>query len=128
MKIKAAGYWTATIILALAIFSGGAAQAAHQPETIHGIELLGYPLYFITILGIWKILGAVVILIPRFPRFKEWAYAGIFFEMTGASLSHAISGSAWWHVLVTFIFAALVIISWALRPQSRIIGTIFFAK
>jgi hypothetical protein len=55
---------------------------------------LGYPLYFVTILGFWKVLGAMALLAPRFPRLKEWAYAGTFFEMTGAAASHAMSGNA----------------------------------
>ena len=83
---------------------------------------LGYPVYFITILGFWKVLGAIALLAPRFPRLKEWAYAGIFFEMTGAAASHAVRGDAAWHVVVTLGFAVLAVVSWALRPPSRTLG------
>ena len=119
IKMKAIGYWTTTAILAFALLSGGAAQLAHKPETLEGMMHLGYPLYFVTILGFWKVLGAIALLAPRFPRLKEWAYAGIFFEMTGAAASHAACGDAAWHVIVTLIFAVLTVASWALRPQSR---------
>jgi uncharacterized membrane protein YphA (DoxX/SURF4 family) len=81
--------------------------------------VLGYPLYFIMILGVWKVLGTIALLVPGFPRLKEWAYAGIFFNMTGAAISHAVSGSAAWHILYTGFLAVLTLASWALRPQSR---------
>ncbi len=87
--------------------------------------LLGYPLYFFHILGFWKVLGAIAILVPRFPRLKEWAYAGIFFDLTGAAASCvAVGGSGPYafHVLAPLVLAALAIASWALRPASRIIG------
>ena len=64
-------------------------------------------------------------LAPRLPRLKEWAYAGIFFNMTGAAVSHAVSGDATWHVIVTASLALLAIASWALRPQSRTLGVLF---
>ena len=125
MNAKSAAYWTTTTILALALFSGGAAQLARQPDTMKGMTQLGYPVYFITLLGFWKILGAVALVAPRFPRLKEWAYAGIFFEMTGAAVSHAASGDPSWHVAVTLGFALLTLTSWALRPQSRTLGVLF---
>lgn len=85
---------------------------------------LGYPLYFMTIIGLWKVLGSVALLAPGFPRVKEWAYAGIFFNMTGAAVSHVAVGDAAWHVAVTLAFAALAIASWALRPASRMVGSL----
>lgn len=86
---------------------------------VEGMLLLGYPLYFMTILAVWKVLGSIALLVPRFPRLKEWAYAGIFFNMTGAALSHAVCGDASWHVMYTSFLALLTLASWALRPQSR---------
>jgi hypothetical protein len=80
---------------------------------------LGYPSYFVTIIGCWKVLGTVALLVPHFPRLKEWAYAGIFFNMTGAAVSHAVCGDAAWHVAVTLGFAVIAVISWALRPSNR---------
>ena len=123
--MKAIAYWSATVILALGVLSGGAGQLAQQPETVAGIMKLGYPLYFVTILGVWKVLGGIALLVPRFPRVKEWAYAGIFFEMTGAAASHAACadyGAGAFHVIVPLLFAGLAVASWALRPQSRTLG------
>ncbi len=125
---KALAYWTTTLILALALFSGGAAQLIHQPDTMRGMTQLGYPVYFITLLGFWKVLGAIALLAPRFPRLKEWAYAGVFFEMTGAAVSHAAAGDPAWHVAVTLGFALLTLASWALRPEGRILGSLAPAR
>jgi uncharacterized membrane protein YphA (DoxX/SURF4 family) len=119
MKNKAIVYWATTIILALAMFSGGVAELVRQRDTVAGMVHLGYPLYFITIIGCWKVLGTIALLVPRFPRVKEWAYAGIFFNMTGAAISHAACGDAAWHVIVTLAFAVLAVASWALRPSTR---------
>ncbi len=124
MKTKSILYWTTTVLLSLGVLSGGLMQALHQKETVEGVMLLGYPLYFVALLGIWKVLGGIAILVPRFPRLKEWAYAGIFFEMTGASISHAVCGDYGayaFHFIVPLIYAALTIASWALRPASRMI-------
>jgi uncharacterized membrane protein YphA (DoxX/SURF4 family) len=125
---KKISYWASTAILAFFIGSGGAAEAIHYQGNVQGVvQQLGYPLYFLTIIGIWKVLGAIVILIPRTPRLKEWAYAGIFFNVTGAALSHAAVGDYGplaFHVVVNLILSALVLFSWASRPPERIIGTI----
>jgi DoxX-like family len=107
------------------IGSGGAAELAHVSSNIEGLVHLGYPVYFIMIIGTWKVLGATALLLPRFPRLKEWAYAGIFFNMTGAAVSNAVMGNAAWHVVVDLIFVSLVVASWALRPQSRTLGVLF---
>jgi uncharacterized membrane protein YphA (DoxX/SURF4 family) len=110
------------------IGSGGVAEIMHLRPNVEGIVLLGYPVYFITIIGIWKVLGAITLLAPRLPRLKEWAYAGIFFNVTGAAASHAAVGDYGiyaFHILVNLFFATLVIASWALRPQSRALGYLF---
>jgi hypothetical protein len=88
-------------------------------------------MYFFGILGIWKALGAIAILAPRFPRLKEWAYAGIFFDLTGAVASVAAVGSYGaygFHILAPLILAVITVASWALRPDSRVIGVLFPAK
>jgi hypothetical protein len=100
-KAREVGYWATTGIIVFAMFSGGIAELAHRPETINGMKELGYPVYFIMIIGFWKILGSLVLVAPRFATAKEWAYAGIFFNMTGAAVSHVVSHSAAWHVVVT---------------------------
>jgi uncharacterized membrane protein YphA (DoxX/SURF4 family) len=126
VKARNTIYWTVTVVLAFCILSGGAAEAVHYQANVEGVVVrLGYPLYFLTIIGIWKVLGAVVILVPRFPRLKEWAYAGIFFNVTGAAASHAAVGDYGpfaFHVVVNLVFGALVIVSWASRSPSRVIG------
>src|SRR5262245_23502175 len=116
---KSIAYWMTTGMVVLAMFSGGIAELAHRPETINGMKQLGYPEYFVMILGFWKLLGSVALVIPGFPRVKEWAYAGIFFNMTGAAVSHLVCHDAAWHVGVTLGLAALTVASWALRPASR---------
>jgi uncharacterized membrane protein YphA (DoxX/SURF4 family) len=127
VKSKAIGYWVTTGIIALLIGSGGIMQVMRLPDAVAGIARLGYPLYFIVLLGVWKVLGTLAILAPRLPRLKEWAYAGIFFDLTGASVSHAASGSSAGNVVGPAILAVVVIASWALRPESRTVGALFRA-
>jgi uncharacterized membrane protein YphA (DoxX/SURF4 family) len=112
-------YWTATIMLALCVISGGAFQLIGARESVEGIVHLGYPAFFVTILGFWKLMGGITILIPGFPRVKEWAYAGIVFNMSGAAVSNAVGGMAAWHVVVNIVFLAFALLSWALRPSVR---------
>jgi hypothetical protein len=123
MKTKSIAYWTATGLIAFFIGGGGATQIWQYQVNPHGVvALLGYPMYFFAILGFWKVLGAVAILVPRFPRLKEWAYAGIFFDLTGAAVSCAAVGGYGayaFHVIVPLVLAGLTMLSWALRPQSR---------
>ena len=131
MKAKSVAYWTMTILVALPIGSGGVAQVAHVKENVDGfVHVLGYPLYFMTILGVWKVLGAIAILVPRFPRLKEWAYAGIFFDLTGAAATWAAVGGSGeaLHIIAPLIIAGFTVASWALRPESRVVGVLFPAK
>ena len=125
-------YWTTTILIAFFIEGGGLAQVAHVKGTVDGfVHILGYPAYFVTILGVWKVLGPIAILVPRFPRLKEWAYAGIFFDLTGAVASVAavgVYGAYAFHILAPLIITGLTVASWALRPESRTIGILFPAK
>ena len=89
-RAKSIAYWTTTGLVAFFIGGGGVAQMAQFHANPHGVvPVLGYPMYFFAILGFWKVLGAIAILVPRFPRLKEWAYAGIFFDLTGAVASIA---------------------------------------
>jgi uncharacterized membrane protein YphA (DoxX/SURF4 family) len=118
MKIRTIGYWAVTGVSALAFAAGGAMDLAHSPDVIAGMSHLGYPAYFATILGTWKLLGAIALLVPRFPRVKEWAYAGMFFDLTGAALSHAAVGDAAPKILTPLFLLAVVAASWALRPEN----------
>ncbi|MGA2539170.1 MAG: DoxX family protein [Terracidiphilus sp.] len=123
MNAKSIAYWTLTGLVAFFIGGGGAAQIWQYQANPHGVvPLLGYPLYFFLILGIWKVLGAITILVPRFPRLKEWAYAGIFFDLTGAAASCAAVGGYGayaFHVIAPLILTGFTMASWALRPPSR---------
>ena len=83
------------------------------------LEHLGYPGYFSVILGVWKVLGSVAVLAPRFPRLKEWAYAGMFFNMTGAAASHLALGDPAVTLVASIIFTGLLTASRALRPLAR---------
>jgi|SRR5713101_3742370 len=94
------------------------AQFLRQKETVEAITRLGYPAYFIVILGFWKVLGGIALLAPRFPRLKEWAYAGAFFNLTGAAASHLVCGSASWRVVMTTVLTALAVISWRCGRQA----------
>ena len=122
MKTKSIAYWTTTILVALPIGSGGVSQVMQYRANPHGVVLeLGYPLYFFAILGVWKVLGAIAILAPRFPRLKEWAYAGIFFDLTGAAVSCAAVGgygAYGFHVIAPLILTGFTVASWALRPKA----------
>ena len=128
-KAKNIAYWATTILVAFCIGSGGVMQVARVQGTVDGfVHILGYPLYFVTILGVWKVLGPIAILVPRFPRLKEWAYAGIFFDLTGAAASSAavgVYGAYAFHILAPLFLAVLAVASWALRPESRKIGILF---
>src|ERR1039457_7295255 len=131
MKTTTIPYWTTTILLAF-FMSGGIAQLIQYRANPHGVvPELGYPMYFFAILGVWKVLGAIAILVPRFPRLKEWAYAGIFFALTGAAASCAAVGGYGayaFHLIATLIITGFCVASWALRPESRTIGVLFPVK
>jgi len=119
MKSNPAVYWLVTGIVAVAFVVPGIGNLAHTPQIAGDMARLGYPSYFLDILGTWKILGAIAILAPGFGRLKEWAYAGMIFDLTGAAVSRAVSGDGVSGILPPLAIAALVIASWALRPRSR---------
>lgn len=113
-------YWVTTALVVFELVLGGIWDILRVPSTRDLIERLGYPLYFLVILGIWKLLGAIALVIPRFPRLKEWAFAGVIFDLTGAVASLVAAGfvdarSLTYPITMTGITVA----SWALRPPSR---------
>ena len=119
-------YWISTIWLALGMLSTGTlqlfranAEGSLAPPGVYGITRLGYPVYFLTILGIWKLLGVVALLIPKFPLLKEWAYAGFFFAMSGAVFSHIASGDSMTQNVPALLLLILTVISWYFRPADR---------
>lgn len=116
MKI---GYWISTGLLAAAFALGGLTDLAHTAQMKEGFAHLGYPVTLLTLLGLWKVLGATALLVPRFPRLKEWAYAGITFDLTGAAWSHAAAGDDLGKIVTPLVLLAIAAVSWATRPQSR---------
>lgn len=112
-------YWISTGLLAAGMFAGGIAQLFRAKANVDGFHHLGYPVYLTTILGTWKILGVITLLLPGFRLLKEWAYAGFFFLMTGAVISHLVSGDNIGGVIAQLTFVGLIVLSWAFRPASR---------
>ncbi|GHO68023.1 hypothetical protein KSC_069150 [Ktedonobacter sp. SOSP1-52] len=128
-------YWATTAIITLELLAGGLSDLVHGGTMLVAgepvadvITRLGYPLYLLTIIGVWKLLAVITLLVPRFPRLKEWAYAGEIIVMTGAAASNAFSGEDTSMVIMPLIFVVLALISWALRPQSRALGVFFPAR
>jgi hypothetical protein len=117
--MKRVAYWICTGLVVFLIGSGGLAYAMQVPDVVQGVVALGFPVYFVVLLGVWKVLGSIAILVPGFPLIKEWAYAGIIFDLTGAASASIATGGEWWHVGAPLSIAVLVAASWALRPASR---------
>ncbi|HEX9063906.1 MAG TPA: DoxX family protein [Streptosporangiaceae bacterium] len=116
---RPAAYWLATAAVTFELALGGAWDIARLPYVRDLVTHLGYPTYFLVVLGIWKVLGAVVLLVPGRPVLKEWAYAGTTFVYTGAIASHLTTGYDRAEVPLLAVLAALTLASWALRPASR---------
>jgi uncharacterized membrane protein YphA (DoxX/SURF4 family) len=135
MNTRTIGYWTTTTILAVEALVGGVVGLTNGREmVVAGAPIddvmahLGYPVYFARILGVWEARAGIALLAPRLPRVKEWAYAGIFFNMTGAAVSRAVRGDDVSHIAAPLVFAGLTVASWALRPPSRTLGVLALAK
>ena len=112
-------YWIATIWLALGMVSTAIVQLIPLEEELAAITGLGYPAYLLPILGVWKILGTVAVLLPGFVLLKEWAYAGFFFLMSGALASHLASGDPASTLFGPALLLILTITSWYFRPSGR---------
>ena len=115
-------YWIATVWLALGMISTGAVQLLKAKDGQGGADMithLGYPVYILTLLGIWKILGTITVLIPKFPLLKEWAYAGFFFMMTGALFTHVAAGNSMSEMIPSLLLLTLTLASWYFRPLDR---------
>jgi len=123
-KKKLMWYWIITVILSFCLFSGGMAQAVQVKGVIDGFKPLGYPTYFISLIGIWKMLGIIAILVPGFKLLKEWAYAGLFFVMSGAVISHIASDHVTIQIIAPVLLTIFIILSWYLRPANRKITSI----
>jgi hypothetical protein len=113
------GYWMATVVAALLFAVPGGGLLHFTEDMAH----LGYPSYFLVILGAWKILGALAILAPGLPRLKEWAYAGMIFDTTGAAISRAVVGDNAAKIVAPLVVASIVILSWSLRSAGHVLKT-----
>jgi uncharacterized membrane protein YphA (DoxX/SURF4 family) len=119
-RLHIIAYWVTTVLVVFELALGGVWDILRVPQVRGLIERLGYPQYFLVILGIWKLLGAVALVIPRFPRLKEWAYAGVFFDLTGAVVSLSASGLIGASRLAyPIVMVGVAVASWALRPPCR---------
>lgn len=112
-------YWTATIFLSIGMLAGGTQQMLQIGGYNEIVTSLGYPLYLLSIIGVWKILGVIAILIPKFPLLKEWAYAGFFFVMSGAFISHLTVGQPFTEAIPSLTLLVVIVISWYFRPTDR---------
>lgn len=130
-KLKKIIYWIATVWLSLGFVSTGAVQLFKGKSGTGGVDSmihLGYPIYFLTLLGIWKILGVIAVLIPRFPLLKEWAYAGFFFVVSGALFSHIVCKDSLSAIFPAVLLLLLLVLSWYFRPADRKIISLNFKK
>ena len=111
-------YWVVTVMIAFPILSGGIVELTdhYTGTTVQGMLQFGYPVYFTRFLGFWKVAAGIALLVPRFPLIKEWAYAGIIFDLTGAIATHIFCHSAAFHFISLGILIVLTLISWRLRP------------
>ena len=112
-------YWIATGWLSLGMLSTGIVQLLKTDEEVDLMTRLGYPVYFLTIIGVWKILGVIAVLAPKFPLVKEWAYAGFFMAMSGAIISHLIIGNETKEMFGPTLLLILTVVSWYFRPADR---------
>jgi hypothetical protein len=112
-------YWISTIWLSLGMVSTGIVQLIKMDEEVEKMTQLGYPSHFMTILGTWKILGVIAILVPKFPLVKEWAYAGFFFNVTGAIFAHIVGGSDVKELFGPTLLLVLTVVSWYYRPADK---------
>jgi DoxX-like family len=117
-RSRTVAYWATTTIVAGEFLVGGVMDVMRVPPFFGVMLHLGYPPYF-SIIGTWKVLGAAAVLVPRSARLKEWAYAGMVFDLTGAAASHLAVGNGAGAVVAPLVFTGLVMVSWALRPPAR---------
>lgn len=119
LRSRTIAYWVSTVVLGAEGIVGGMLALVRLPAYTATIQHLGYPAYLMTILGVWYMLAGLTVLLPRLPRLKEWAYAGLVFNYTGAAASHLVVGDGAGSVVAPIVFTGLTIVSWALRPPTR---------
>jgi hypothetical protein len=109
----------ATLLVAVAFLVPGFGNLAHAPHIAEDMAHLGYPVYFSTILGAWKVLGAITLLLPGLRTLKEWAYAGMIFDLSGAAVSRGVNGDGAVSIVIPLTIAVAVMASWWFRPPAR---------
>ena len=115
-KTKLNVYWVSTSLLAIAMLGGGIQEIRRVPELVEAAHRLGYPDYIFTILGTAKVIGAPLLIVQRWPRLKEWVYAGFTFDFGGAIVSHTAVGDTLLQTLPALICAGLLAVSyWSYR-------------
>lgn len=119
MKTKKILYWVFTVWMCLGMLSSAVIQLMRHPDGVASVTHLGFPVYLLTILGTWKVLGVAAVLAPRLPLLKEWAYAGFFFVTSGALISHIVMSDPIGEVIPALLLMTLTMISWYLRPPGR---------
>ncbi len=119
MDKKKVAYWLTTGLTALALLGSGVGKLMQAEPLVQSMEHLGYPTYILTLLGFWMVAGAIALLTPGAARIKEWAYAGIAFQMTGAFFSHLMAGDAFAVSAPPLFVLALAVGSYLLRPANR---------
>jgi hypothetical protein len=128
MRARNIGYWITTALVATTLVAGGLSDLGGAQPVVETMAHLGYPAYVAGILGVWKLLGAIAILAPGAGRVKEWAYAGIVFDLSGAIVSHASVGDSIAQYAAPIVLLALAVTSWALRPASRRLASLVDAS
>jgi len=111
-------YWLSTVLLALAMLLAGVQDLRHAPDLVEAADRLGYPHYHLSIIGVAKLVGAPLLLLPRFPRLKEWVYAGFSIDFGGAIVAHAIVGDTLVQTLPALFCAGLVAVSYVTYRMS----------
>ena len=119
MTSRDLAYWGATGAFCVVLGFSGAAHFLHLEFMVKNMSNLGYPVYFMTIIGSFKLLGVTALLAPRLPLLKEWAYAGFTFDLIGAAASHLYSGDPFSHWIRPLVVLGLGVASYLLRPASR---------
>jgi len=110
-------YVTSTAVLVLEMLVGAFMDLAHLPHVVQDVRSIGYPTYVLYIVGVWKVLAVAALLWQRLPRLREWAYAGVFFEMSGAAASHVLAGDPIGKYAAPLAFTYFTLVSWWFQPN-----------
>jgi hypothetical protein len=118
-KNKLVVFWILTVLIALSQTASGVMDLTKAAPIMDALMALGYPSYIVYILGPAKLIGVAVLLAPKLPRLKEWAYAGFAIDFIGAALSHILNGDTFLEALPAIVWLVILMVSYKLRPSSR---------